>query len=256
MNIKEKAFAFINAVNTRNVNTIKELVREDYIQHNPHVPTGREAFLSLLPALEKHDTKVKTIRIIEDGNFIVMHNHWTNATPFGAEDMVAFDILRFDDQGKIAEHWDALIENVKKTVSGRTLIDGPTEIKDIELTKANKDLVSKFVSNVLIGGNREVITDYISPEKYDQHNPHVGDGLQGLFEAIQSGKIKFDIHKAHAIFAEGSFVLTVNEGELNDEPTCFYDLFHIEERKITEHWDITPTIPSEGLANENGLFNF
>ncbi len=256
MELKKKAKAFVAAVGSGDIDTIRTLVREDFIQHNPNVPTGREAFIGLNPILQEHGTKAEIIRTLQDGNFVIMHNHWTNAAPFGADDMVAFDILRFDEEGKIAEHWDSLMPNVTETASGRSLLDGPTEIANLDQTEANKALVNEFVHKVLIGHDRDAIMDFISAEKYDQHNPHVKDGLQGLFEAIQSGKLQFDIRKAHAIFAEGDFVLTVNEGVLNEVPSSFYDLFRIENGRITEHWDVTQDIPTEGMANENTLFNF
>ncbi len=256
MTNKEKAIAFIDAVNKNDKNKIVNLLTEDYIQHNPNVPTGRNAMLGMLPIFNENGMKIKVIRAIEDGEYVILHTLLTNAKPLGADELVTFDIFKFNEDGKMTEHWDALMPNVIKTASGRSLIDGPIEIKDLDKTLDNKKLVSDFVAKILIGGERDLITNYISSEKYNQHNPHVKDGLNGLFEALESGNIKFEIKKAHAIFAEGDFVLTVNEGLLNDEAHAFYDLFHIEDNKITEHWDITPAIPSEGMANDNTLFNF
>ena len=87
---------------------------------------------------------------LEDGNFVAIHHLWTGAKPFGADEMVSFDILRFDENGKIAEHWDALMPNTPPNPSGRTLTDGPTEIKDLDKTKANEELVLKLVDAVFI----------------------------------------------------------------------------------------------------------
>jgi predicted SnoaL-like aldol condensation-catalyzing enzyme len=49
--------------------------------------------------------------------------------PFGADQMVAFDIIRVDENGKVAEHWDAMSVLVKETASGRTQTDGQPLLK-------------------------------------------------------------------------------------------------------------------------------
>jgi predicted SnoaL-like aldol condensation-catalyzing enzyme len=72
------------------------------------VPTGLEPFIGLLPVLKEHGTYAENVRMFQDGNFVFMHNIWKNAKPFGADEMVAFDIIRVDENGKVAEHWDAM----------------------------------------------------------------------------------------------------------------------------------------------------
>jgi predicted SnoaL-like aldol condensation-catalyzing enzyme len=57
--------------------------------------------------------------MFQDGDFVFMHNIWKNAMPFGADQMVAFDIIRVDENGKVAEHWDAMSVLVKETASGK-----------------------------------------------------------------------------------------------------------------------------------------
>jgi predicted SnoaL-like aldol condensation-catalyzing enzyme len=72
----------------------------DYIQHNPFIPTGLEPFIELLPVLAEAGTTAENIRMFEDGNYVFMHNIWRNAAPFGADQMVSFDIIRVDENGK------------------------------------------------------------------------------------------------------------------------------------------------------------
>ena len=73
----------------------------------------------------------------------------------------------------------------QQTVSGRTQIDGPVEIKDLDKTEENRELMNGFVADVLMGGNPSKIAHYISTETYDQHNPAVGDGLMAFGEAVK-----------------------------------------------------------------------
>jgi predicted SnoaL-like aldol condensation-catalyzing enzyme len=56
----------------------------------------------------------KTLRMFQDGDYVFMHNIWKNAKPFGADEMVAFDIIRVDENGKVAEHWDAMTVLVER----------------------------------------------------------------------------------------------------------------------------------------------
>ena len=62
-------------------------------------------------------------------------------------------------------------------------------------------------------------------------------------------------NKNHRILAEGNFVLSVCEGTMNERPASFYDLFRLDNDKISEHWDTTEEIPPKNeWKNENGKF--
>ena len=81
---------------------------ESYIQHNPHVPNGRDAFIGYLNSLaaegKRFETKIaKTIAM---GDFVLVHSKVTN--PAVKDDLGTgfMDIFRFDQQGLIVEHWD------------------------------------------------------------------------------------------------------------------------------------------------------
>ncbi len=257
LNQREKIASFFEAINTRNVATIEELVTEDYIQHNPFIPTGRDPFVGLLTTvLEDNGTKVENIRIFEEGNFVAIHNLWTNAAPFGADTVVTFDILRFDDNGKIAEHWDAIQPWESQTVNGNTLIDGPTTITNMDETEANKALAVSIIEDVLMGQNPSNITNYIA-EDYVQHNPGIDNGLAGIQAAVDylvSINNMFQYNTIHKVIGKGNFVLTISEGTWNGTSNAFYDLFRMENGKAVEHWDIIQPVPTEGLANNNGMF--
>jgi predicted SnoaL-like aldol condensation-catalyzing enzyme len=50
-------------------------------------------------------TTVENIRAFEDGDKVFLQTVYNFA---GAGEQVAFDIFRFDAEGKIAEHWDVM----------------------------------------------------------------------------------------------------------------------------------------------------
>jgi predicted SnoaL-like aldol condensation-catalyzing enzyme len=258
MTNREIVGTFLGAVAKQDVETIRQFANTDYIQHNPFIPTGLEPFIGLLPTLKEHGTHAENVRMFQDGNFVFMHNIWKNAKPFGADEMVAFDIIRVDENGKVAEHWDAMTVLVKETASGRTQTDGPTTVEDLDKTEANKALAVSLIEDVLMGKNPNKIGEYISSEKYHQHNPEIKDGLTGIVEAVEyltSQNNMFKYTKIHKVLGEGNFVLTVSEGEWNGgKKHAFYDLFRMENGKIVEHWDVIQPVPTEGLANDNGMF--
>jgi len=238
-----------------NATEVKKYFREDYIQHNPHVPTGLEPVLNFLPELKTAGTTYQNHRLLEDGDFIIMHNTYSNAEAFGAKDVVTFDVWRMQD-GQVAEHWDAIAPIVKETASGRSQFDGPTIVEDVDKTEVNKKLIANFMEDVFFGKAPEKISEYISSEQYDQHNTMVKDGLDGLNEALAflaSQNNMFEYHKVHRILGEGNFVLTQSEGHWNGKPQAFYDLFRIKDGQIVEHWDIIQQIPAE-MAHDNGMF--
>lgn len=254
---KEKVAQFLKAVNERDIATLESLVNADYIQHNPFIPTGRDPFVNLVTTvLEQNGTQVENIRMLEDDNFVAMHNLWTNAAPFGADTVVTFDILRFDANGKIAEHWDAIQPWEFPTANGNTMTDGPTTISNLDETEANKALAVSILEDVLMGQNPDNIVNLIADD-YVQHNPGIDNGLQGIQDAVAfliSIDNMFQYNAIYKVISEGNFVLTVSEGTWNGTSNAFYDLFRMENGKAVEHWDVIQPVPTEGLANDNGMF--
>ena len=234
----------------------RALISDNYIQHNPHVPTGADALISVIPALKEANFKATNVRLLAEGDLVVAHNIYENAQAFGAEKLVAFDVFRIED-GKLAEHWDNLqaLVPASETASGNSMTDGVTAITDREKTAENKALVTGFVEDILHNGKGELITNYLAPE-YIQHNPQVPNGLHGLLGALKGmaeAGIEMKYNKTHMTIAEGNFVFTASEGTFGGAPTAFYDLFRVESGKIIEHWDVVSEIPAE-QAHDNGKF--
>ncbi|MBB6430104.1 nuclear transport factor 2 family protein [Algisphaera agarilytica] len=250
----QKAVALLNSIETGDTSAVAYINPEQYTQHNLAVADGLAGFGEVLAALPEGSAKVSVQRVLTDGDYVITHTEYDFFGP-----KVGFDIFRFED-GLIVEHWDNLQELVAETASGRTQIDGPTEVTDLELTEANKALVKGFVADVLMGGSPEKITQYIHPDNYAQHNPAVGDGLAALgaaMKAMAEAGTPMVYEKNHAVFGEGNFVLTVSEGVFLGQPTSFYDLFRIDGGKIVEHWDAIETIPPrDEWKNDNGKFGF
>ncbi|HXH31937.1 MAG TPA: nuclear transport factor 2 family protein [Bacteriovoracaceae bacterium] len=255
---KQLAQAYHTAVSEHDVATVAAMTREDYIQHNPRVPTGRAAFLALFPFLKKHNTKIQNIRIFQDGSHVIMHHLWKNAVPFGADAKVAFHIIRFDHAGLIAEHWSVMTDIAAFNPSGRSLIDGQTEIEDLSDTDKNKEKVVELFGLLTKATTEEfekIFPEFFLPA-YHQHNSDVADGIKDLSEAIQSGRLELNYSRQHKVFGSGNFILSICEGTHRKECTAFYDLFRFDKGMIAEHWSVYQEIPTSGLANDNTMFNF
>ncbi|MFT7002981.1 MAG: putative SnoaL-like aldol condensation-catalyzing enzyme [Sulfurimonas sp.] len=249
---KQQVVELLNSIENGNSKPIAYINASNYIQHNLGVKDGLAGFGEALSYLPKDSAKVEVVRSFKDGDFVFTH---TKYNFFGPK--AGFDIFRYED-GKIVEHWDNLQEIADKTASGRTQFDGPTELKDLDQTEQNKELVKNLLNNVFFGKNPSKITEYISTKQYDQHNPGVKDGLAGLGEALKSladAGMPMVYEKNHMVLGEGNFVLSVSEGQFLNKHVAFYDLFRIENGKAVEHWDTIQNIPEKSAwQNSNGKF--
>ena len=250
---KEKAVALIESLQTGAQEPIGYINPSKYIQHNLAVGNGLEGFGEVVKNAPPDGFKAKVIRAFEDGDFVFLHTEYDFFGP-----KVGFDVFRFEE-GKIVEHWDNLAEITSPNPSGRTQLDGATEITDQDKTEANKATVKAFVTDILLNGEADKMTDYVSTETYLQHNSGIADGLEGLGGALQyfaENGLLLQYDKLHRVLGEGNFVLTISEGKFGKgDHVAYYDLFRLEGGKIVEHWDIIETIlPEDQWKNSNGKF--
>jgi len=253
----EKALALINCFATGDTEKAKELLAPGYIQHNLAYGTGADAFVGSVAYLGSAPVKttVNNIRAYEDGDKVFLQTVYNFA---GMGEQVAFDVFRFDADGKIAEHWDNLAAKADPNPSGHTQIDNVAPVKDLDKTEVNRELVKNFLYDVMQGNNPQKTPEYFDGDKYIQHNTGIADGLSGLGAALASlaeAGIQMIYTTVYQVLAQGDYVLAISEGTFGGAPTSYYDLWRVENGKIAEHWDVMETIADkETWQNSNGKF--
>lgn len=93
--------------NQRNVRAAFEAhVIQDYVQHNPNIPDGRDAAIAVLePMFSRPGAYFDIKRVLVDGDLAAVHLH--GCTQPNSRGGAVVDLFRLKD-GCIVEHWDVL----------------------------------------------------------------------------------------------------------------------------------------------------
>lgn len=118
---KKNAVSFYKMSYEGNPRKAVELfVGAEYIQHNPLVGNGKDPFIEYFEqmAREYPDKSIEFIRSVAEGALVALHTHqiWP-----GNEEYVTMDFFRFDDEGKIVEHWDSMQEIPLSSANNNTM---------------------------------------------------------------------------------------------------------------------------------------
>lgn len=220
---------------------------DHYIQHSTSVKDGREGFIEFFTDFIERNPKrdIKIVRGWEDGEYVFLHVY--QSLNDGEYEYVTTDFFRTDEDGKIVEHWDVIAKFQGPNPSGRTQIDGATEITDLERTEENKALVKDMLEKCLFPGAKpERIEDWFA-EPYIQHNPEVGDGLDTVRKLSQSDNRPLIYEEIVLVVGKGNFVATLSKAKWEGNPLAQVDIVRIENGKIVEHWDLTEPVPETSV---------
>jgi predicted SnoaL-like aldol condensation-catalyzing enzyme len=245
--------------NTERIETVRTLLRsvetkdraaegvissKKFIQHDLRIANGRGGFTAFLSGLPG-GTTVRTVRIFADGDYVVAQSEY-----HVSGDKVVFDVFRFEGR-EIVEHWDNAQDKCPApNVSGRTQLDGPTQVLDLDKTDANKAVMIGYFRDVVLGGQSGRAAEYKAQDLFHQHNCDGADNPAGL-----QPKHAFKITTLHKALGQGNFVLMMSDGVFDGQPTAFYDLYRMDAGKQVEHWDVLEAIlPSSEWKNTNGKF--
>ena len=118
---KGNAMAFYKMAYEGNPKKAIELyVGDQYIQHNPEVADGPSGFITYFERMQKEhpEKSIEFVRCIAEGDLVALHTHqiWP-----GNDQYITMDFFRFDENGKICEHWDAIQQIPEESANPNTM---------------------------------------------------------------------------------------------------------------------------------------
>ncbi len=118
---KSNAIAFYRTAYEGNPKeAIQKYVGNEYIQHNPDVSDGTQGFIDYFERmkLEYPEKSIEFVRCIAEGDLVALHTHqiWPDN-----DEYITMDFFRFDENGKICEHWDSIQQIPKNSANENTM---------------------------------------------------------------------------------------------------------------------------------------
>jgi predicted SnoaL-like aldol condensation-catalyzing enzyme len=118
---KINAIAFYRTAYLGNpTKAVDQYVGDEYIQHNPLVGDGKKAFIDYFNEMARDypEKEIEFVRVVAEDDLVALQTHQT--WPQNQE-YVTMDFFRFDDGGKIVEHWDSIQEVPSETKNGNPM---------------------------------------------------------------------------------------------------------------------------------------
>jgi predicted SnoaL-like aldol condensation-catalyzing enzyme len=120
---KQAAIAFFQrGFNEHDAETaVSTYMAEPYVQHNPQAADGMEASKAAIGGLVSQfpDAVITPRRVVAEGDLVALHNHLVLVP--GTPGLATVDIFRFNDDGKIVEHWDVIQEIPAEAANDNTM---------------------------------------------------------------------------------------------------------------------------------------
>ena len=105
--------AFDTLFNRRDYKAASQFWSDGYIQHSAHILPGRAGLFDLvesLPATLRYENQL----IVAEGDYVMLHGRFTGNGSLKA--LIAADVVRIEN-GRLAEHWDVLQDEVSAAES-------------------------------------------------------------------------------------------------------------------------------------------
>jgi predicted SnoaL-like aldol condensation-catalyzing enzyme len=120
-----------------------------------------------------------------------------------------------------------------------------------------KETVLAFYTEAFLDGRPEEAAARYVGDRYIQHNPQAGDGVEPFVQFVKAYRDQFPEQTIDfkRVLAEGDLVVTHSHFKTNasDRGTAVMDIFRLDNGKIVEHWDVLQPVP-ETAANNNTMF--
>ncbi len=217
----------------------EKYLTETFTEHSEHPgqTPGRGSFVDLYEPLvaRYHSRAVWPLRGFEDGSRVFLHSYQT----FGADvAWVSMDVFDTDADDQITGRWSVRLPLAHRSRSGRSQIDGAHYVDDRHRTKANKRVVTGYLTEVLAGAAWPRLDTYVDTFQYAEHDPEVGDGaglVRHLERCAATGEpIRYQ--DPEVVVGCGNFVATVSAASRGRARYRAFDVFRLDSGRIVEHW--------------------
>lgn len=232
-----------DVINGLNTGLVSSLYAENFIQHNPEIPSGVEGqegyFDEMIANNPKHVATIK--HIVADGDYVAVHWHYAEDVENEFVGSARVDLYKLKNS-MITEHWDVVMTPNVITASGNSVFSdlyiypvGTYPNADISLEEINKVIVTDFYLDLFNNQNLDLISELVDPN-YLQHNFWVPNGSDGLYNYVSGGGTE-----GLSIFltlGEGDMVWTFSGPGIDNLQTVDLWRFDNNIKKIVEHWDV------------------
>ena len=241
---------------------------DDYIQHNPNVPTGRAAFVSFFENVVGVKPKNPIPTTLSPGpvvsgakgDFVFLIFEQESPDPRDSTKTYhsnSFEVLRLAN-GKVQEHWDSAKRMPAPPGAPKP---PPFEQPASQMARGNMGALSADerrnlelgvleLKDMLQYGHLE-LADTVMDPGYIQHNPNVPQGREGFKQFMgrnpnrTAREIKPEwLNEPSLTLVSGPYVLMMwdrKEKDPNDATREYvwnhFDVIRIENGFIKEHWD-------------------
>lgn len=111
----------------RDATAVERLYAPGYVQHNPNIPQGRDALRAIVSELPS-DVFYEPGLIVAEGDLVAIHGRITG---WALLPQIVVDIFRIED-GKLAEHWDVLQDEVKPAFGAVGMFDPDERARQVQ----------------------------------------------------------------------------------------------------------------------------
>jgi len=232
----------------------------DYIQHNPMIETGRDAFVKDFgrrpPREPRAEMTPAPVVEFAKGPYAL----WVFEREAKDQNGVVYEFNSFDlfrlENGKVAEHWGGRPAFRPALVPGQPAPDavvqgvGPKPIKpgNSPAEQQNEDIANQLFRNILQYGHVELAQQVMAPG-YVQHNPNVATGRRAFVEFFGKTRTPEPLRtewkdEPELTITSGNIVLYMFKRFSVDpsNPSQVYkwnwfDMVRVDGGLVREHWD-------------------